>query len=508
MRTHLNLLFLVITLLTSCTKLDILEYEKFAIQQSTILDTIIQVDTLSNKSAEEVVVVKEKGIIVSKNSNYIDYSFGARETYHYPNSRNYMNINGQEYFVIASNGWDSYLYKKTDSIWNLVDVSSEHQIEGGSQLRMINENSFVYSETGEQHFTDRNQWGGYVWTGEIKNDKINLKQITDVKDYYLQPSYGDINGDGLGDINAGSWLFIQKQNGEYETLNISNSTQTHFGTTPRDYVDPNFNLINTTRFHELNSQSIVNETFKLFNGSRNELIFGFVDLSDRVSESEVAPRGDVLIYEYSETTKKYEVVFELPRRTVGHVQAISSLKFGDVNNDGINDILVSVSSGDSADNVVQRHPIEVWLGRSDKTFYKQGEFIQEVGITGFNLFDINNDGYLDVVLNPFGDSPDFIRNWCSSDCGTRQQQGESVKDGLLLHNTIYLNDGTGSFNRIQKEIVIENTYVTWLYSFMRDGNLCFAGAVYKNLADSFNPNYNGPMNIEFIDIEFKNYFYE
>ena len=503
----LKLLLLSSITLVSCTKLDVLEYEEFAILENQF-DTIVQtqVDSIPDTTSKEP--PQESGIVVTKNSNYIEYSFGARETYHYPNSRNYMNINGEEYFIIASNGWDSYLYKKTDTIWNLVDVSSQVQIEGGNQLKMINENSFILPETGEQHFTNQSEWGGYMWIGEINNDKINFKQITNVKSYYAQSSYGDINGDGLGDINGGSWMFIQESSGEYKTINISNETNTHFGTNPQNYKDPNFKEINTTRFHELNSQSIVNETFDLFEGGREELVFGFVDLSDRVGANEVAPRGDVIIYEYSNTTKQYEVVFELPRRTIGQVEAISSIEFGDVNNDGINDILVSVSSGDSANEVKQQQPIEVWLGRSDKTFYKQGEFTKEVDITGFNLFDINGDGYLDVVLNPFGDSPDWIRNWCSSDCGSRTQNGESVKDGLLLHKTIYLNDGNGTFNRIQKEIIIEDTYVTWMYSFMRNGNLCFAGAVYKNLADSFNPNYDGPMNIEFIDIEFKNYFNE
>jgi hypothetical protein len=505
MRKHLNLLFLAVTLFTSCTKLDILEYEEFELMKIGV-DTIVQtqVDSTRNESSTET--QQESGIFVTKNSNYINYSIQARNTYHGAGAKQHLNIDGSEYFTVLSNGGDSYLYKRIDSTWNLIDINSYQKIIGGGEIRVIGTNSFLLPETGEDGQIHPSQWGGYVWIGDIQNEKLNLKKITEVKSYYLQASYGDINGDGLGDINNGSWLFMQEPNGDYKTLNISQNKQTNFGTNPQNYVDPNFNLINTTRFHQLNSQTIVNETVNLFEGGKDEIIFGFVDISDRVSESETAPRGDVLIYEYSESTKKYEVVFELPRRTIGEVEVVSHIKVADVNNDGINDILLAIVSGDSADVVNNSPPIEVWLGKSDKTFYKQSEFIKEVDITGFNLFDINDDGYLDVVLNPFGDAADWIRNWCSSDCGYRQQQGESVKDGLLLHNTIYLNDGNGSFNRIQKEIVIENTYVTWLYSFMRDGNLCFAGAVYKNLADSFNPNYDGPMDIEFIDIEFKNYF--
>lgn len=506
MKKNINLLILAITIFTSCTKVDVLDYEEFVIQEQTKLDSITQVDSIPN--SESTQSKETSGIVVTKNSNYIEYSDAARETYHLANSKQYMNVNGVEYFTIVSNGGDSYLYKRDNLNWNLVDTNPYHKIIGGGELRMISDNTFIIPETGEDHKIHPSDWGGYVWIGSLQNDKLNLKKITNVKSYYLQVGYGDMNGDGLGDINGGSWIFMQDSQNNYKTLSISNNNQTHFGTNPQDYVDTNFNLIDTKRFHQLNSQSIVNENVNLFEGGRDEIIFGFVDVSSRVSENVIAPRGDVLIYEYNESTKKYEVVFELPRRTVGEVEVVSHIKVSDVNNDGINDILLAIVSGDSADEAVQNKPIEVWLGRSDKTFYKKDEFIKEVDITGFNLFDINKDGYLDVVLNPFGDSPDWIRNWCSSDCGNRQQQGESVKDGLLLHNTIYLNDGTGSFNRIQKEIVIENTYVTWLYSFMRDGNLCFAGAVYKNLADSFNPNYDGPMDIEFIDIEFKNYFNE
>ena len=504
-----NLKTLLIIILSvsvwSCQKDDIYELvdtAKIISQKDDIIDEVIEevVDSTSTKETKPPL----SGIVVSKNSNYIDYSFGARETYHYPNSRNYMNINGVEYFTIASNGWDSYLYKKIDTTWTLVHTATEYQIEGGNQLEMISENSFILAETGEQHFTTQSEWGGYMWIGTIENDRVSLNPITNVTSYYGHSSFGDLDGDGLGDINGGSWIFMQESNNSYKQISISNNSDTQFGTNPQDYVDPNFNLIDTTRFHELNSQSIVNETVDLFEGGRDELIYAFVDVSDRVSENEVVPRGDVLIYEFNENSHKYEVVFELPRRTVGEVESVSNIEVADVNNDGINDIILAITSGDSADNVNHTPPIEIWLGNTDKTFYKHMEFEKEVDITGFNLFDINHDGYLDIVLNPFGDSPDWIQNWCSSDCGDRQQNGEPTKDGLLLHKTIYLNDGYGGFNRIQKEIIIENTFVTSLFSFMRNDNLCFVGTVYKNLEDGS----SAPMNIEFIDIEFNNYFNE
>lgn len=486
---------LLITIACSCEKEELI-VDEIIHNTDEVIEQIDEVVDGANQTTDSTA----PEIVVSRNSNYINWSNATEETFYGGNGKGHFNINGNEYFVITSDsqGSNSYLFKKNDTIWDLIDINTELSMVGINSLFKISENSFIVSETGEKYYDPVTEWGGYIYIGTIQNDKLSYRKITNVKDYYTNPATGDITGDGLYDIilNSG-WVYIQNQDETFTPHNISNFGGDFYGVPYSNYQET-LDLFDLTRLHELENH-ITQTTVDLFDGGRNEVILSFIDVSANVGDDVTVARGDVLIYEYNESSQKYEVVFELPRRTPGEIETASQIEVADVNNDGINDILLSIVSGDSSPEVTLNPPIEVWLGNGDKTFYKHHEFSKQIDPLGFKLFDINHDGYLDIVLNPFGDSPEWIRNWCAEDCYQRELDGLPVKDGLILDKAIYLNDGTGRFTKIQKEIIIDNAFLTWMYTFMRDGNLCFAGAVY-NYVDGVT------MDIEFIEVEFKNYF--
>ena len=430
----------------------------------------------------------------------IPYSYKNYLLYNVGGGKRYFEIDGDEYLIVSSDFSDSHLLKKNNERWSLIDVFEspvsglpENNYRGMGPIVPISSNEYIVSSNGEAD-TDPSTWGAYVYQGKIENDNLSYHRITDFKDYYYGSTYGDITGDGLGDIIS-SYVFTNNGDGSYTQHNITNNTVNNQGLSITQF-NTGLDLINLDRYLELNP-SIGQKITDLYPGGRDEIIFSFIDVSDRVSEEEIVPRGDVLIYEFSETTQKYEVVFELPRRIVGEVESSEGIEVYDINNDGINDILLSISTGDPE----RLQPFEVWLGNSDKTFTKHFEFERQSFVGGgeYYVMDVNNDGFLDLTLLPVGDNADWIQNWCL-DCSDRQEQGLPIKDGLRLQNAIWLNDGTGRFNVLNKELTIQNSFVVWLLPYMKDGNLNYIGAEYNYIDGEI-------MEIEVLNIEVKSNFF-
>lgn len=457
----------------------------------------------SNDSTEDtsdsINQVYENGILVTKNSVFLDFSEGTEKTFYSTNSRFHFNNNGDEYFLYASDGWESYLFKRINSEWTIIDVEYNTNIKGNRNYRIVNDNTFVFAGSGEQHWTPHTQWGDYAWIGEINNEKIEYRKVSNVFDYYHGIAAGDLTNDGLFDVVTNSgWVFIQNTDGSFDSHNISPMEGSHYQNY-RPYQTDEFQLVNKQRISELKN-FLEPEIYDLYNGGRPEIILSFIDVSNNVSDEEQnVPRGDVLIYEFEESSNQYIVRHEIPRRNTSGM--VGSMQISDINNDGLNDLVFEVIPNHGGDDSTQKR-FEVWIQNTDKTFYKKSEFSFTPGsldTSQFSMMDVNNDGYDDVIFRPFSGGEDFIQNWCTSECGQREQQGLPVKDGVKLHNLIYLNDGYGNFNKFQNELIIKDTFVEWLKPFMRDGKLCFFGSVYKYIDGV-------TMEIELVDIELQNVF--
>lgn len=438
-------------------------------------------------------------ILVTKNSIYLDYSDWRRHTFYTATSRQHFNIGGNEYFLIASDGSESFLFKRIDTTWELVHIENQTEIHGsGGSFETYDVNKFVIAGTGEHFWTDPSTWKDYIYRGKIENDRVVYEKIVDIPAYWRHPGFGNVDGSGTKSVVNGAWFFTDEGTTPFKA-NFVGDVKPHGNVEPllEQYYDPNFNLINSEELKRVKGNVLTTRVFDIFEGGRDEIIHCYIDTSDRVTdEDDRAPRGEIFIYEFSDETNRYEIVSEIPKK--GQLETVELVKTFDVNNDGFKDILLEIATG----NPSLPQPFEIWINNGDKTFSLHDRFnISDggFGTLGWELLDINNDSFLDLIFQPYSGGDAFIQNWCTSDCSERQQQGLPVKDGLKLHNAIYINNGNGTFNKFQQEILVQDTYVEWLKAFMRNGNLCFFGSVYK-------PTDGGTMEIELVDIELKNYF--
>jgi len=208
-------------------------------------------------------------------------------------------------------------------------------------------------------------------------------------------------------VTNGGKFFIQNQNNIFTEYDYLNSP-------------PNNPIIDTQRMTELGNP-IEPKIYDLFNGGRPELIYGFVDNND-------INKGEVLIYEYSSQTNKYELVFEIVS-DVNFGKQVNSFQISDLNLDGINDIVIMRWGYTYDDSSMM---IDVWLGNSDKTFSKSYEKFwpnDSFKSAQFKLYDVNSDGYDDVVFIPFG--VNINSEW-------RYHTADEINNGIYLNKLVIL----------------------------------------------------------------------
>ncbi|MFZ8934206.1 MAG: hypothetical protein ACO2ZP_09945, partial [Bacteriovoracaceae bacterium] len=117
---------------------------------------------------------------------------------------------------------------------------------------------------------------------------------------------------------------------------------------------------------------------------------------------------------------------------------------------------------------------EVWLNNGDGTFspHFSHEF-ENLDFQEFKVFDANNDGYKDILLNGYGFKSDFRIH--------AEQWNLDGSKGVKVNKLIWLNNGDGTFNYYnEKELTFEGPTPYFLHPYSDNGVLHFFGIYHKH----------------------------
>jgi hypothetical protein len=270
---------------------------------------------------------------------------------------------------------------------------------------------------------------GHIYMSKTIGDKLSFTRISNTKSFYHSISVGDINKDGLKDIiglsmgTYGSWdkqihSYIQNTNGTFtEDRNIIsyNNWMGNYGA----------------------GSILISDIFPV--DGYPEIICG----DYTINEPAPSIRYSFVIFQYSTITKKYEMIHSpgvmgFSLMNVG----ITSMKSSDMDNDGDKDIIVAYEGR----NI---NGIEIWNNVDNK--FSPGmkkEFnINDFQFREFDVMDIDNDGDIDITINPVN-------------------KISNLKNNILINNKNSLDYG--------KDIIISSN-PTYMKGFNINGKLIYIG---------------------------------
>jgi len=348
----------------------------------------------------------------------------------------------------------SMILKKNDGNWELLKVDKNiftwvarnYAIDG--DIITIGDGNEIGPNEGS------NTWKGDVWQGRIDDyGDINWNRVTtdETRSFHHGIATGDLNGDGLIDISSGPGYNdpnTGNRAGQPIWLNNGDGTfQWHIDLIPQDAPAP-FGL-----------------AFSNVTGdSRDEIILGG-------NAYGLGSPNYIHIYQLKEDSSGYELFKKLEDDTLwDYGMFTTKIDSYDFNNDGILD-LIQYQADESGEG------FDIWIGDGAGGFsphYSKLFPAPTLSSSEFEVFDVNNDGYLDVLLRPNGYNSAFRVN--------TSEYRTDITNGIILNNLIWLNDGNGRFNAydqvdltLNQDIDGKSFHPKYVVPFLEDNELHFLG---------------------------------
>jgi len=431
----------------------------------------ITIDKAKNVTAvfeiDDIAVFSNETMVVAENVSdirFLDPTLADVTGYtHYssPSKDNFLlffgNIYGEFQFNYGSiNDVDpapSVVLKKVDNKWGFHKVFYESEFWVARNFKVLD--NYITVGDGSELGNDPRNWGADLWVAQIlDNGDLDWNRVNNdsTRGFFHGTTAGDLNGDGLQDVGGtpgvdheGINIFFKNSSGSYdrndEILNFE-------GDTPF-----------TLDFHDFDKDGIAEIVTADYGGG------GTPDSDDH----------EIRVYEYNNSTNKFELNFkENEPNFYSWGKGATSIICADLNNDNHDEIIVAREDGNRG--------FEVWLNNGDETFspHFSHEF-ENLDFQEFKVFDANNDGYNDILLNGYGYKTDFriyAEQWNIDD-----------SRGVKINKLIWLNNGDGTFSYYNtKDLTFEGPTPYFLHPYLDDGVLHFFGVYHKQ---EYNQENNG-----------------
>jgi hypothetical protein len=334
-----------------------------------------------------------------------------------------------------------HLIKKNGK-WVQMNSYIEGAMGAGRQSELLNSSgSIVFADHGLE--LRNSQWpGGNIILAETRGETIIWKNISKERSFYHSLSVGDLNNDGLNDViglsffSRGTWNeplhpYIQQTSGEFKE-------------------DRTMVTYNTSLGQNGGSVLVAN----VMGDSRPEIIqsdYGPVSGATRFS---------FIIYKFNSATGKYE--FEKTPGVAGFASGnggATSMRAIDLDKDGDLDIVLAYEVNTDAVG------FEIWAnsGNGDFVFNNQRLEFKNSDLQSreFEVFDVDDDGYPDILLNPTN--------------GSLFKNVQFGSGHVSIHNLLWKNNN-GKFEKNTKEQQITlNSVPVYMKAFVVNKKLKYIG---------------------------------
>jgi hypothetical protein len=357
---------------------------------------------------------------------------------------------------------------------HLINQNGSWVIEGYyKDAAMGNARNYVFIDSTTIALADHGLESGNPWPyGDIwliKNIKDTLKwqKVSKFKSFYHSVAQGDLNNDGKFDL-------IGLHMGSYNDWKGTNGLHPYLQQNDESFVDGTNVIENSSFLGENTGQGSI-LIKDIMGDSRPEIIKGQYG-SDPSNPYAFA------IFGYDNVSGKYKFMKKPTEKGVysKSEQGSTSIQSADFNNDGKLDLAIA---SEGAPNGL----IQIWNGNGNGDF-TPGQILTYLDAIGtdtsdtfreFQIADIDNDGWLDIFVNPFHFGTKFrINPGPRSPTNPNGNKGSGVR----LNNIIWKNN-KGTFNTLSNDLKVPGIFPGFLKGGYVNNKLKFFG--FESMAKAF-----------------------